>query len=262
MGRRLTGTRLNVSITSTPPEEPTPPEPASVRRYMAGPQSRRFEFVHALRILREYVGGLRALHFVGPAVTVFGSARLPESDPAVSQARCLGGLLADAGYAVITGGGPGVMSAANRGAQERGGTSIGCNIQLPVEQDPNPYLGILVTFRHFFVRKVMLVKYSSAFVAFAGGLGTYDEVFEAATLIQTGKIHDFPIVLVGTEFWTPLLEVLSDHLVPRGTISRADVDRFLVTDSAEEAVAHIVTASRSATATPVAEARRRWWLAE
>ena len=195
--------------------------------------------MHAFRIFREYLSGLRALHDLGPCITVFGSARLPGDDPAVAQARELGGLLADAGFAVMTGGGPGVMEAANRGAFERGGSSIGCNIKLKVEQHPNPYLDEVVTFQHFFIRKVMLVKYSSGFVALAGGFGTYDEVFEAATLIQTGKIDNFPIVLVGTEFWNPLLDVLVSDLLARGTIAGSDVAEFFVTDSVTEAVEHL-----------------------
>lgn len=239
----------------------TPKARGSEQRFLAGPQSRRFELVHALRIFWEYFGGLRALHFVGPCVTVFGSARLGADDPATVQARDLGAALVAAGYAVMTGGGPGIMSAANQGAQQAGGTSIGCNIRLPVEQALNPHLDLVVAFRHFFIRKVMLVKYSSGFVALAGGFGTFDEVFEASTLIQTGKIRDFPIVLMGTEFWTPLLEVLAEDLLARGTISPADVSRFLVTDSVSEAVDHI---TRSTTACEPGERPRRrlWWLNE
>jgi len=225
------------------PGRTTPTDRPSDRRFLAGPQSLWFELREAARIGGEYLGGLQALRAVGPCVTVFGSARLPPHDPACVTARHLGTELARQGFTVMTGGGPGVMEAANRGAQEAGGHSVGCNILLPVEQEPNPYLDVLVTFRHFFIRKVMLVRYSSAFVALAGGLGTFDEVFEAATLIQTGKIRDFPIVLMGVEFWQPLVDLLLDTLVTRSTIDHRDATRFLVTDSAEEAVAHIMSAS-------------------
>jgi hypothetical protein len=221
----------------------TPRERPAAHRFLAGGQSRRFELLHAFRTFAEHLGGLRALRDVGPCVTVFGSARLGPDDPAHDLARRLGRSLAEAGFAVMTGGGPGVMAAANRGAQEVGGRSIGCNIRLPVEQVPNPYLDTVVTFDHFFIRKVMLVKYSSGFVALAAGYGTYDEVFEAATLIQTGKIESLPIVLVGTEFWSPLVALLRHDLLARGTIDEADIERFLVTDSVEDAVRHIQSAS-------------------
>jgi len=206
-------------------------------QYLRGPQSRRFEFVHALRIFTEYGGGIRALRSVGSCVTVFGSARLGRDDPAYELGRRTGALLAGAGITVMTGGGPGLMEAANRGAREGGGRSIGCNIVLPVEQRPNPYLDQVVSFHHFFIRKVMLVKYSQGFIALPGGFGTFDEVFEAAMLIQTGKISHFPIVLLGREFWDPLVELLRERLVTRGTLDEVDVERFLVADTPEEAVA-------------------------
>lgn len=209
------------------------------RRYLAGPQSRRFELLHALRIFAEYFRGLRALHFVGPCVTVFGSARLGEGHPAYALARETGALLAKSGFTVMTGAGPGTMEAANRGAKEAGGMSVGCNVELPEEQPPNPYLDRIITFRHFFVRKVMLVKYSYGFVAVTGGLGTLDEVFEAATLIQTRKIAGFPIVLLGHDFWGPVLDVLRRQLVGEHTVDAADLDRFYVTNSAADAVAHV-----------------------
>ena len=167
----------------------------------------------ALGVFTEFMRGFRALHFVGPCVTVFGSARFTEDAPllrgrAARSARGWPRL----GFTVMTGGGPGIMEAANRGAKEVGGRSVGCNIELPQEQQPNPYLDRWITFRHFFVRKVMLVKYSYAFVALPGGFGTLDEIFETATLIQTGKIRDFPLVLMGREFWRPLADFLHGPL--------------------------------------------------
>jgi uncharacterized protein (TIGR00730 family) len=208
------------------------------RTFLAGPRPRLRELGWAIRIFCEFIRGFRALHFVGPCVTVFGSARFPEAHRYYEMARRLGALLARDGFTVITGGGPGIMEAANRGAREAGGRSIGCNIELPHEQTPNAYLDRWVTFRHFFVRKVMLVKYSYAFIAMPGGFGTLDEVTEAATLIQTGKISHFPLVLMGVEFWKPLLEFMRSTLVKEGTIGPDDVD-FYVTDSPEEAAAHV-----------------------
>ena len=232
------------------------------QRYLQGPQSRRSELVHAVRIFREYFRGLRTLHFVGPCVTVFGSARLGEGHREYALGRAVGARLAEAGFTVMTGGGPGIMEAANRGAREAGGRSVGCNIALPIEQEPNPYLDRVMTFEHFFVRKVMLVKYSYGFVALPGGFGTLDEVFEAATLVQTGKIADFPIVLVEREFWMPLLNVMRDRFVGDGTVEPIDLDRFTVTDSPAEAVAHVrhVVAERFGPEQP--RARRHWWLGE
>jgi uncharacterized protein (TIGR00730 family) len=208
------------------------------RRFLAGPRPRLRELLWALRIFAEFIHGFRALHFVGPCVTVFGSARFPETHRYYEMARRLGALLARDGFTVMTGGGPGIMEAANRGAKEAGGRSIGCNIELPQEQKPNAYLDEWVTFRHFFVRKVMLVKYSYAYIAMPGGFGTLDEVSEAATLIQTGKISHFPLVLMGVEFWKPLLDFMRGTLIKEGTISPDDVD-FYVTDSPEEAAAHV-----------------------
>src|SRR2546421_5866228 len=170
-------------------------------RFLRGPQRRSFELVRAARIFVELIRGFRALHFVGPCVTVFGSARFAEDHPYYRLGREVGTLLARAGFTVMTGGGPGIMEAANRGAKEVGGRSIGCNIELPREQRPNPYLDRWITFRHFFVRKVMLVKYSYAFIALPGGFGTLDEIFETATLMQTHKMQEFPLVLIGSAFW-------------------------------------------------------------
>jgi uncharacterized protein (TIGR00730 family) len=193
----------------------------------------------ASRIFREFIQGFRALYEVGPCVTVFGSARYEESHPYYELGRELGAGLARAGFTVMTGGGPGLMEAANRGAQEVGGHSLGSNIQLTHEEQPNPYLDSFVQFKYFFVRKVMLAKYSYAFVSLPGGYGTLDELFEIATLIQTHKMRDFPCVIMGREYYQPLLDFLSGTLVREGAIDQADFDRLIVTDSAEEAVEHI-----------------------
>ena len=207
-----------------------------ITHFLQGPQRRGFELGRAVGIFFEIMRGFRKLHFLGPCVTVFGSARFTEEHAYYVLAREVGQRLARAGFTVMTGGGPGIMEAANRGAKEAGGYSVGCNIELPQEQKPNPYLDRWVTFRHFFVRKLMLVKYSYAFIAMPGGFGTLDEIFETATLIQTHKIKDFPLVLVGKEYWQPLLDFLRGRLVEAKTIDRIDAERILVTDSAEEAV--------------------------
>ncbi len=203
-------------------------------RFLQGPQKRHFELARVLRICFDFIRGFRRLHFVGPCVTVFGSARFQEDHVYYRTARAIGAALARAGFTVMTGGGPGIMEAANRGAKEVGGISVGCNIELPKEQNPNPYLDHWITFRYFFVRKVMLVKYSYAFIALPGGFGTLDEIFETATLIQTGEIQDFPLVLVGTEYWEPLMGFLRGPPLANGTISPDDPDLLLVTDSIDE----------------------------
>jgi len=209
------------------------------RRFLAGPEPRLLELLRALRIFAEFIRGFRALSFVGPCVTVFGSARFPETHLYYQMAREVGARLARGGFTVMTGGGPGLMEGANRGAKEAGGHSIGCNIDLPKEQKPNPYLDRWVTFRHFYVRKVMLVKYSYAFIALPGGFGTLDEITETATLIQTNKIKNFPLVLMGVQFWRPLMDFMHTTLLKEGTIDPADLDIFLVTDSPDEAARHV-----------------------
>ncbi len=209
-------------------------------RFLAGPQRRGSELARVARIALEFVRGFRKLHFIGPCVTVFGSARFRPDHRYYELARQTGERLARAGFTVMTGGGPGIMEAANRGAKEGGGISVGCNIELPFEQSHNDYLDVWVDFRYFFVRKVMLVKYSNAFVILPGGFGTMDEIFETATLIQTSKIRDFPLVLMGGDYWAPLLDFLRQTMVPQGTISPEDPQRFVVTDSPAEAVEHIL----------------------
>jgi uncharacterized protein (TIGR00730 family) len=232
-------------------------------RFLEGPQSRTFELWRAARIFFEFMRGFRALHFAGPCVTVFGSARFKEGDPYYAMAREVGAGLARSGFTVVTGGGPGIMEAANRGAREVGGRSIGCNIELPEEQKPNAYLDRWLTFRHFFVRKVMLVKYSYAFIALPGGFGTLDEIFETATLIQTHKIKAFPLVLVGVDFWRPLVEFLHTRLVAAGTIDGADAARLHVTDSPAAAVDIVTrTALKRFGLTYARRPRPRWLLGE
>ncbi|MEZ6318920.1 MAG: TIGR00730 family Rossman fold protein [Phycisphaerales bacterium] len=208
-------------------------------RLLEGPKLRRDELRRAVRIFVECIRGFRQLHFIGPCVTVFGSARFGEEHPYYRLAREVGRRLAEAKYAVMTGGGPGVMEAANRGAKDGGGLSIGCNIELPMEQEPNAYLDRYVEFHYFFVRKVMLVKYSDAFVVMPGGFGTMDEVFETAVLIQTGKIESFPIVLMGSDYWKGPLEFIRKTMLEQGVISPGDADILYLTDDPDEAMAHI-----------------------
>jgi len=202
----------------------------------------------ALRILAEFVDGFDALAGLGKAITVFGSARVAEGTREYEIARAIGAGLAREGYAVITGGGPGVMEAANRGCQEAGGMSVGCNIELPHEQSINPYVDLGVEFRYFFARKTMFVKYADGFVILPGGFGTMDELFESLTLIQTGKIRHFPIVLVGTAYFGGLLAWLKDKALGDGMIGQADLDLIQVTDDPDEAVALVMKGSRRAEA--------------
>jgi uncharacterized protein (TIGR00730 family) len=203
--------------------------------FLEGPRPRSSELWSALRIFRELIRGFRALHFVGPCVTVFGSARFGEEHPAYELGRQVGRALARAGFTVMTGGGPGLMEAANRGAKEVGGVSVGCNIALPREQLPNRYLNRMVTFRYFLVRKLMLVKYSYAFIALPGGFGTLDELFEVATLVQNGKVRDYPIVLMGQTYWAPLVAQLRDKMAAEGAITARELAVLTLTDSPEEA---------------------------
>ena len=190
----------------------------------------------ALRILAEFVEGFDAMAAVGPAVTVFGSARTRAGSPQYELARTIGRKLAEAGYAVITGGGPGTMEAANRGCREGGGLSVGCNIELPHEQGQNQYVDLGIDFRYFFARKVMFVKYADAFVIMPGGFGTMDELFEALTLIQTGKVRHFPVILVGSGYWSGLLDWVRETLIPDGAVAAADLALLQVTDDADEVV--------------------------
>jgi uncharacterized protein (TIGR00730 family) len=193
----------------------------------------------ALRILSEFVDGFDALAGLGPAVTIFGSARVSEGSPSYELARDIARRLAESGFAIITGGGPGIMEAANRGCREGGGLSVGCNIELPHEQALNPYVDLGVEFRYFFARKTMFVKYADAFVILPGGFGTLDELFEALTLIQTGKVRDFPVVLVGADYWKGMLDWLRAVQLPAGAIGEADLQLLRVTDDPGEVVSTI-----------------------
>lgn len=206
------------------------------KRFLRGDREHSEELASAAGYFLEFIRGFQALSSLGPCVTVFGSARFDESHEYYQMARQLGKRLAEDGIAVMTGGGPGIMEAANRGAKEGGGVSIGCNIRLPVEQEPNPYLDRFVEFEHFFVRKVMLVKYSHAFVVMPGGFGTMDEVFETLTLMQTEKIESFPVVAMGVKFWRHMKDFIRNALIEEQTISPSDLDLVKLTDSIDEAV--------------------------
>jgi uncharacterized protein (TIGR00730 family) len=214
------------------------------------PQARvpaQAEFTHGdpwrvLRIMGEYVHGFDALAEVGAAIAIFGSARTPATDPMYEAARELGRGLVQAGFAVITGGGPGIMEAGNRGAHEAGGLSIGCNIELPKEQGLNPYVSVAVNFRYFFCRKTMFMKYADGFVLFPGGFGTLDEMFEALTLIQTGKLQRFPVVLFGSDYWRGLLEWLRTRLLAEGKIDPTDLGLLHLSDSVPDTCQYLLAA--------------------
>lgn len=207
-------------------------------KFLDGPQSRWDDFKITIRTMLDFVKGFRVLHFAGPCVTVFGSARFPETHPHYIKAREIGARIAKLGFTVMTGGGPGIMEAANRGAKDVKGKSVGCNILLPFEQSENPYLDKSVTIKYFFVRKTLLIKYSYAFVVMPGGFGTLDELFESLTLIQTEKIKNFPIVVFDKAFHKNLIEYIED-MKREGTISPHDLDLILITDDIDECVEHI-----------------------
>ena len=207
-------------------------------KFLEGPQSRWKEFKFTIKVLLEFIRGFRALHFVGPCVTIFGSARFKDGHPFYEKTEELSGKIAQLGFTIMTGGGPGIMEAANKGAREVGGRSVGCNIVLKHEQHPNAYLDKWVNIKFFFVRKTLLIKYSYAFVVMPGGFGTLDEYFEALTLIQTKMIMEFPIVIFDTEFHKELVKHIN-LMKEAGTISPEDPNLFLFTDSVDEAVAYI-----------------------
>ena len=233
-----------------PPKQPV---------YLDGPKSRGSELLFAFRVFRQFLKGFRTLHFAGPCITVFGSARFKEDHIYYTAARDLGKRIAAMGFTTMTGGGPGIMEAANRGAFENGGMSIGCNIQLPFEQKPNPYVQQSITFEHFFVRKVLLVKYSYAFIIMPGGFGTMDEFFEILTLVQTKTVTNFPIVLFGKSYYQKLVETL-EGMVAQGTIAKEDLSLVLITDDPGEAMAHI--RSYVEKNYKVRPRKRHWWLFE
>jgi uncharacterized protein (TIGR00730 family) len=211
----------------------------------------------AQRIGKEFLAGFLAVERIGrPAISVFGSARVKEDDPVYAEARYVGRRIAEAGFAVVTGGGPGVMEAANRGARDAGGLSVGFNIELPHEQFENPYLDMSLTFDHFYARKTMFVKAAEGFVIFPGGFGTLDELFEALTLIQTGKVLHFPVVLFDRNYWAPLLGWIRERLLPEGMISPDDLQLLSVTDDADEAVQTLVDCYERRCADEPAEAEK------
>jgi len=220
------------------------------RLFLTGKRGREQDLESAVRIFLEFLRGFEEIELDRPCVTVFGSARYEDGHEYYDLAREVGAELAKAGFAVMTGGGPGIMEAANRGAREAGGYSIGCNIQLPKEQHPNPYLDRFIEFEHFFVRKVMLVKYSSAFVVLPGGFGTMDEAFEVMTLMQTDKLHDFPVVGMGGSYWGDLQRFMTDTMVPEGTICEDDLNLLSPADTAEQAVQIIIDSVGDGTAKP------------
>jgi uncharacterized protein (TIGR00730 family) len=227
--------------------------------YLEGPKGRGYELLFAIRVFIQFIRGFRGLHFLGPCITVFGSARFKEDHPYYTKAREFGKCIAESGFTTMTGGGPGIMEAANRGAFENRGKSVGCNIRLPFEQKANPYVQKSITFEHFFVRKVLLVKYSYAFIIMPGGFGTMDEFFETLTLVQTKTITQFPIVLFGKDYYKPLMETI-ESMAKQGTIAKEDMDLVLLTDSVSEAMTHIRTYIKSNY--EVRPRKRYWWLFE
>lgn len=207
-------------------------------QFLAGPNSRGREFLFLFKVLFQFLKGFRTLHFVGPCITVFGSARFTETHRYYQQARELGKMISEMGFAVMTGGGPGIMEAANRGAYDTGGISIGCTIKLPNEQTNNPFINKVAHFDYFFIRKVLLTKYSYGFVVMPGGFGTLDELFETLTLIQTGILHNFPVVIIGKEYYKDVMEMVEKMKIEK-TIAPEDEKLLLFTDSNEEACDHI-----------------------
>ncbi|MBC7588622.1 MAG: TIGR00730 family Rossman fold protein [Chitinophagaceae bacterium] len=233
--------------------------PAKQSIYLDGPKPRIYELAFAWKVFWQFIKGFRTLHFVGPCITVFGSARFDEKHPYYIAAREFGKRIAELGFTTMTGGGPGIMEAANRGAFENGGTSIGCNIKLPFEQKANPYVHTTITFDHFFTRKVLLEKYSYAFIIMPGGFGTMDEFFETLTLIQTKSITNFPIVIYGKEYYQPLMDYIQFMAVQK-TISPEDMKLVLHTDNIDEAMMHIST--YVTTNYTIKPRKRLWWLFE
>ena len=237
--------------------EPIIPPKAPV--YLEGPKSRSYELKFAWRVFAQFIKGFRTFHFVGPCIAVFGSARYKEDHEYYICAREFGKRIANLGFTTMTGGGPGIMEAANRGAYENGGMSVGCNIQLPFEQMGNKYMHKWMTFEHFFVRKTLLIKYSYAFIILPGGFGTMDEFFETLTLIQTKSITGFPIVVFSKEFYEPLMDVMH-HMAREGTISEEDLSLVLLTDDVVEAMDHIKKYIQNNYI--IKPRKNKWWLFE
>ncbi|MDG1572662.1 TIGR00730 family Rossman fold protein [Robiginitalea sp. M366] len=246
---------------ASPPNDKHPPRLTGEHAFLEGPRTRLRELWFILKVGYHFIRGFRKLHFVGPCVTVFGSARFAPDNPYYQQAEAVGKALAELGFTVMTGGGPGVMEAANKGAYENGGYSIGCNIVLPREQHPNPYLHKWVNIPYFFVRKFLLLKYSYAFVVMPGGIGTLDELFESLTLIQTRMIRDFPVVIFGTEYHRELyhhIQVMAEN----ESISPKDMDLVFLTDSVPKMVEHLRVHAVKRFGLVRRPPRRRWWLGE
>lgn len=228
--------------------------------YLEGPHSRAYELRFAWKVFSQILAANRELYFIGPCITIFGSARFKEGHPAYTTAREFGKRIASMGFTVMTGGGPGIMEAANRGAFEQGGKSVGCNIRLPMEQLPNKYMHKWITFDYFFIRKAMLLKYSYAFIVMPGGFGTLDELFNTLTLIQTKSITQFPVVLFGKAYYKNLIEMIQ-KMQEEGTILAEDLELLLVTDDVDEAMSHIN--SYISTNYDIMKKRRPfWWLFE
>lgn len=231
------------STKSTAPMKPglEPVVPPKEPKYLEGPKSRMYELGFAWKVFVQFIKAFRTLHFVGPCITVFGSARFKEDHPYYEGARQFGKRIGEMGFTTMTGGGPGIMEASNRGAFEHGFPSVGCNIRLPFEQNANPYLHKSLMFEHFFVRKVVLVKYSYAFIIMPGGFGTMDEFYEVATLIQTGKMSQVPLILVGSQYWKGLVDWMKETMLQQSAnISQADLDLLQIADTPEEVVSHVL----------------------
>ena len=250
---------MPVKETDKPVSESKRIIPAKESVYLEGPKNRGYEFIFSIKVWLQFIKAFRTLHFVGPCITIFGSARFKEHHIFYEKAREFGKRIAEVGFTTMTGGGPGIMEAANRGAFENGGLSIGCNIKLPFEQKANPYVHRFITFDYFFVRKALLIKYSYAFICMPGGFGTMDEFFETLTLIQTKTITQFPIILFGTEFYKELADLMAD-MVKQETIHPEDLQLVLITDSVDEAMEHIrkyILGNYK-----IKSRRKLWWLLE
>jgi uncharacterized protein (TIGR00730 family) len=250
-------------ITNTPKTQKTtkkdPIIPPKEHVYLEGPKSRGYELAFAWKVFLEFIQAFRTLHFIGPCITVFGSARFKEDNQYYIAARDFGKEIANLGFTTITGGGPGIMEAANRGAFENGGRSVGCNIRLPFEQAHNKYMHKWMTFDYFFTRKTILIKYSYAFIIMPGGFGTMDEFFETLTLVQTKSITGFPIVLFGKEFYEPLMNVMH-RMAEKGAISEEDLSLVLLTDDVGHAMEHIRKYIQQNY--KIKPRKRYWWLFE